>query len=79
MKFLFDQSADFRLIAHLRRLGHDLSAVSREYPHGLADDNVLAIAVLEKGRLRELGSFDDLMGKPGLFADLWHQQFRQAA
>jgi len=41
--------------------------------------NADAIAVLEKGRLRELGSFDDLMGKPGLFADLWHQQFRQAA
>ena len=38
-----------------------------------------AIAVLEKGRLRELGSFDELLGKPGLFADLWHRQFRQAA
>jgi ABC-type multidrug transport system fused ATPase/permease subunit len=38
-----------------------------------------AIAVLEKGRLRELGSFEELLGKPGLFADLWHRQFRQAA
>ena len=27
-----------------------------------------AIAVLEKGRLRELGSFDELLGRPGLFA-----------
>jgi hypothetical protein len=34
MKFLFDQSADFRLIAHLRKLGHDVSAVSREHPSG---------------------------------------------
>jgi hypothetical protein len=31
MKFLFDQSADFRLIAHLRELGHDVTAISRDY------------------------------------------------
>jgi predicted nuclease of predicted toxin-antitoxin system len=48
MKFLFDQSADFRLIAHLRELGHDVSAVSRDFPHGLADEDVLAIARDEK-------------------------------
>ncbi len=44
MTFLFDQSADFRLIAHLQALGHDVSAISRNYPHGLADEDVLAIA-----------------------------------
>ena len=44
MNFLFDQSADFRLIAHLRTLGHDVVAISRQYPHGLPDDDVLAIA-----------------------------------
>src|SRR5918997_5393157 len=44
MTFLFDQSADFRLMAHLRELGHDVSAISRNYPHGLADEDVLAIA-----------------------------------
>jgi hypothetical protein len=48
MKFLFDQSADFRLIAHLRQLGHDVSAVSRNYPPGLADEDVLAIARQEQ-------------------------------
>ena len=48
MKFLFDQSADFRLIAHLRSLGHDVSAVSRDYPPGLADGDVLAIALSEQ-------------------------------
>jgi predicted nuclease of predicted toxin-antitoxin system len=48
MKFLFDQSADFRLIPHLRSLGHDVSAVSRNYPHGLADEDVLAIARREQ-------------------------------
>jgi predicted nuclease of predicted toxin-antitoxin system len=48
MKFLFDQSADFRLIDHLRSLGHDVTAVSRNYPHSLADEAVLAIARQEQ-------------------------------
>jgi predicted nuclease of predicted toxin-antitoxin system len=48
MKFLFDQSADFRLIPHLRQLGHDVQAVSRDYPPGLADKDVLAIARVER-------------------------------
>jgi predicted nuclease of predicted toxin-antitoxin system len=48
MNFLFDQSADFRLIAHLRDLGHDVVAISREYPHSLADEDVLAIARKER-------------------------------
>jgi predicted nuclease of predicted toxin-antitoxin system len=48
MKFLFDQSADFRLIDHLRSLGHDVTAVSRNYPHSLADEDVLTIARQEQ-------------------------------
>ena len=48
MKLLFDQSADFRLIDHLRSLGHDVTAVSRNYPHSLADEDVLAIARQEQ-------------------------------
>jgi predicted nuclease of predicted toxin-antitoxin system len=48
MKFLFDQSADFRLITHLRQLGHDVSAISQDYPHSLADEEVLAIARREQ-------------------------------
>jgi predicted nuclease of predicted toxin-antitoxin system len=48
MKFLFDQSADFRLIPHLRELGHDVQAISRHYPPGLADEDVLAIARAER-------------------------------
>ena len=44
MKFLFDQSADFRLIPHLVSLDHDVHAISREYPAGLVDEEVLAIA-----------------------------------
>jgi predicted nuclease of predicted toxin-antitoxin system len=48
MRFLFDQSADFRLIAHLRGLGHDVVAISRNYPSGLADEDVLATARSEQ-------------------------------
>lgn len=48
MRFLFDQSADFRLIPHLRELGHDVQAISRNYPPGLGDEDVLAIARQEK-------------------------------
>jgi predicted nuclease of predicted toxin-antitoxin system len=48
MKFLFDQSADFRLIDHLRRLNHDVTAISRDYPEALADTDVLTIARTEK-------------------------------
>jgi predicted nuclease of predicted toxin-antitoxin system len=48
MKFLFDQSADFRLIPHLRQLGRDVEAISHNYPPGLADADVLAIARAER-------------------------------
>ena len=48
MKFLFDQGADFRLIPLLRELGHDVQAVSRHYPPGLADEDVVAIARAEQ-------------------------------
>jgi predicted nuclease of predicted toxin-antitoxin system len=44
MKFLLDESADFRLIPHLRQLGHDVQVISRQYPPGLPDEDVLAIA-----------------------------------
>jgi predicted nuclease of predicted toxin-antitoxin system len=48
MKFLLDQSADFRLISYLQERKHDVVAISRDYPHGLADEDVLAIAREEK-------------------------------
>lgn len=46
MKFLFDQSTDFRLIPH--QLGHDVQVISRNYPPGLPDEQVLEIARKEK-------------------------------
>jgi predicted nuclease of predicted toxin-antitoxin system len=48
MKFLFDQSADFRLIPHLLQLAHDVQTISRNYPPGLPDEDVLAIARQEQ-------------------------------
>lgn len=48
MKFLFDQSADFRLIPYLQGLGHDVLAISRDYPHGLSDEHVLSLARQER-------------------------------
>ena len=44
MKFLLDQSADFRLIPHLHHLGHDVHVISRQHPSGLPDEDVLTIA-----------------------------------
>jgi predicted nuclease of predicted toxin-antitoxin system len=44
VRFLLDQSADARLIPHLRTLGHDATRIGREHPHGLPDDQVLRIA-----------------------------------
>jgi predicted nuclease of predicted toxin-antitoxin system len=67
MKLLFDQSADFRLIAHLRQLGHDVSAVSRNHPPGLADEDVLAIARREQRVLVVADrDFGELMFHQGL-------------
>jgi len=48
VRFLFDQGAGFRLIPNLLRLGHDVHAISREYPASLPDEEVLAISVREQ-------------------------------
>jgi predicted nuclease of predicted toxin-antitoxin system len=67
MKFLVDQSADFRLIAHLRRRGHDVSAISRDYPHSLADEDVLSLA-RQEGRILVVADrdFGELIFHQGL-------------
>ena len=48
MRFLFDQGADFRLIPYLQNLGYDVHVISRNYPHGLPDEDVLKIAREER-------------------------------
>jgi predicted nuclease of predicted toxin-antitoxin system len=67
MKFLFDQSPDFRLISHLLQLGHDVQAISRNYPHGLPDEDVLAIA-RQEGRILVIADrdFGELIFQRGL-------------
>lgn len=50
MRFLLDQNADRRLAPYLRSLGHDVTVVAVDYPPGLSDADVLAIAHRE-GRI----------------------------
>jgi predicted nuclease of predicted toxin-antitoxin system len=47
MKFLLDQSAERRLAAYLRNLGHDVKIVAVDYPPGILDKEVLAHAYKE--------------------------------
>lgn len=46
-RFLLDQSADARLLLFLRERGYDATRIGRHYPAGLADEDVLAIAIAE--------------------------------
>ena|SRR5947209_3161953 len=48
MKFLLDESAEYRLASFLQKAGHDVTAIGHDYPHGLADRDVLAIAWKEQ-------------------------------
>ena len=48
MKFLLDQSAAARLAPYLQSLSHDAIRIGKEYPHGLPDARVLAIAHAEQ-------------------------------
>ena len=50
MRFLLDESAEYRLAAFLKGLGHDVTAIARDYPASLEDADVLAIAARE-GRI----------------------------
>jgi predicted nuclease of predicted toxin-antitoxin system len=48
VRFLLDESVNFPAAAFLQQLGHDVTAIAREYPHGLADREVLALAHREQ-------------------------------
>jgi predicted nuclease of predicted toxin-antitoxin system len=50
MNFLLDQSTDARLVAWLTEGGHNAQRIGRDYPPGLPDEEVLAIAKRE-GRI----------------------------
>jgi len=47
VRFLLDESAEFRLGEFLAASGHDVTSIVRDYPRALADTDVLAIAVAE--------------------------------
>ena len=68
MRFLLDQSTDARLIPYLTTLGHDTTRVGRDYPAGLADAQVLALAVAEQRILitddRDFGELVFPLGQP---------------
>ena len=48
MRFLLDENIDIRLADVLAQLGHDATAIARDYPASLEDVDVLAIAVRER-------------------------------
>jgi predicted nuclease of predicted toxin-antitoxin system len=48
MKFLVDESAPARLVTFLASEGHDVTRVASDYPSGLSDEQVLALAVAEQ-------------------------------
>lgn len=48
MRYLLDESADYRLASRLTELGHYVSAVAREYPRALPERDVLALALRER-------------------------------
>ena len=50
MNFLLDQSTDARLVPWLTGRGHNALRIGRDYPPGLPDEEVLAIATRE-GRI----------------------------
>lgn len=41
MKFLLDESAEYRLATFLTDQGHDVTAIAHDYPHALTDVDVL--------------------------------------
>ena len=47
MRFLLDQSAEARIATFLTQHGHDATRVGRDYPPGIPDEQVLAIAQRE--------------------------------
>ena len=50
MRFLLDQSAEARIATFLASQDHDATRIARDYPAGLPDEQVLAIAQRE-GRI----------------------------
>ena len=67
MRFLLDQSTDARLVPLLHELGHDATRIGADYPGGIPDAQVLAIASAE-GRvlITDDRDFGELVIRSGL-------------
>jgi predicted nuclease of predicted toxin-antitoxin system len=50
MKFLLDANVEYRLATFLLSNHHDVKTIARDYPHSLADHDILSLAV-EKTRI----------------------------
>lgn len=48
MRFLLDESAEFRLAGFLKQQGYDVTAIAHDYPYALPDVDVLSIAHAER-------------------------------
>jgi predicted nuclease of predicted toxin-antitoxin system len=48
MKFLLDESVEYRLSSYLTKLGHNVTAIAHDYPASLEDQAVLTVATQEK-------------------------------
>jgi len=48
MRFLLDESAEFKIAAFLENEGHDVTAIAHDYPNALSDREVLRIAHAEQ-------------------------------
>ena len=48
MKFLLDENVDYRLAPFLKHSGHNVKAIPQDYPNGITDANVLALARKER-------------------------------
>lgn len=68
MRFLLDESVEYRLAAFLQDQGHDVTAIAHDYPGALSDREVLALAQRE-GRVlvtndRDFGELIYRLGLP---------------
>lgn len=48
MRFLLDESTEYRLAGYLQACGHDVTAIAHDYPSALSDKDVLALAHREE-------------------------------
>jgi predicted nuclease of predicted toxin-antitoxin system len=68
MRFLLDQSTDARLVSFLATAGHDAKRVGADFPSGIPDHEVFAIAGQEQRILitddRDFGELVFRLGHP---------------